>query len=215
MQKNLKKRLITSSLLFATTLIIFYSSLFLIYVLILLSVLSIIEFLDLTNKSFKNIFKNIFLNILFIFYVSLFSFLFFYFANILQLKILLFSILLSCVASDIGGFVIGKTLKGPKLTKISPKKTISGAFGSLIFTCIVFSILFFNITKIFNIKILIISLIISIMCQIGDLLFSYIKRKAKVKDTGSILPGHGGIIDRLDGIFFGVPSGFIALILFF
>ena len=79
----------------------------------------------------------------------------------------------------------------------------------------IISILFYYYTDIFNIKILFISFITSLACQLGDLFFSYLKRKAKLKDTGNFLPGHGGVLDRLDGIYFGIPLGFIALILFF
>ena len=140
---------------------------------------------------------------------------FFFFSNFLQLKIILFSLLLGCVASDIGGFIFGKLLKGPKLTKISPNKTISGAIGSIIFTSLTISISLFYFTKNFNYLILIICLITSVASQIGDLLFSFLKRKAKIKDTGNFLPGHGGVLDRLDGILFGVPTGIYALTLFY
>tara|TARA_B100001093_G_C26653668_1_gene938626 strand:- start:567 stop:992 length:426 start_codon:yes stop_codon:yes gene_type:complete len=140
---------------------------------------------------------------------------FFSFSNFFQLKILLFSLLFGCVASDIGGFVFGRIFKGPRLTKISPNKTISGAIGSLIFTCIIVSVSIFYFTKNFSYLILIISVMTSIGCQLGDLFFSYLKRKAKLKDTGNFLPGHGGVLDRLDGIFIGIPLGFISIILLF
>ena len=117
------------------------------------------------------------------------------------------------MASDIGGFIFGKYFKGPKLTKISPKKTFSGAIGSLILCSILVSVLFYYLMDYYNYKIVIIAFITSIFCQIGDLLFSFLKRKANLKDTGKILPGHGGVLDRLDGIFLGIPFGLIALIL--
>ena len=140
---------------------------------------------------------------------------FFFFSHIMHLKILLFSLLFGCIASDIGGFVFGKIFKGPKLTKISPNKTISGAIGSLIFTCIIFSGLIFYYTNNFSYKIILISIITSIACQFGDLFFSLLKRKAKLKNTGNLFPGHGGVLDRLDGIFFGIPIGFLTLIIFY
>tara|TARA_B100001093_G_C26615790_1_gene922263 strand:- start:419 stop:844 length:426 start_codon:yes stop_codon:yes gene_type:complete len=140
---------------------------------------------------------------------------FFFFSNVLQLKIILYSLLIGCVASDIGGFVFGKLFNGPKLTKISPNKTISGAIGSIIFTSLAISISIFYFTKNFNYLILIICIITSVACQIGDLFFSFLKRKAKIKDTGNFLPGHGGVLDRLDGILFGVPIGIYALTLIY
>ena len=142
-EKNLKKRIYTSIFLLALTLLFFISKFVLIYTLIVLSVLSILEFINLINKISKKIIFNYFLNIFFIIYILIFSLFFLYFSNIFQLKILLFLILLTCIGSDIGGFIIGKTFKGPKLTKISPNKTISGSLGSLMFSSIFFSFGFF------------------------------------------------------------------------
>ena len=116
-----------------------------------------------------------------------------------------------CISTDIGGYVAGKLFKGPKLTKISPKKTYAGAIGSIFLTLLVISILFFMFFGKFNYSIVVLSIITSLGCQIGDLFFSYLKRKAKIKDTGNFLPGHGGILDRVDGMLFGIPSGFISL----
>ena len=151
----------------------------------------------------------------FIIFIFLFCLLFLYFLNIYELKIIIFSILFGCIASDIGGFVFGKLFKGPKLTKISPNKTISGSIGSFIFTCIATSSSIFYFTKYFSYTLLVLCFFITIACQLGDLFFSFLKRKAKIKDTGNFLPGHGGILDRLDGIFFGVPVGITVLILFY
>tara|TARA_S200000501_G_scaffold119359_1_gene112160 strand:- start:300 stop:716 length:417 start_codon:yes stop_codon:yes gene_type:complete len=135
------------------------------------------------------------------------------FFNNTLLKYTLSIILFGCIASDIGGFIFGKIFKGPKLTKISPNKTYSGAIGSIVLTLITVSILFYYFLKIFNLDTIILALVVSIFCQLGDLLFSFLKRKAKIKDTGNILPGHGGVLDRLDGIYLGVPVGILTLAL--
>ena len=127
----------------------------------------------------------------------------------------MFSLLITCISSDIGGYIIGKTLKGPKITKISPNKTISGSIGSFIFSCLTFCGLFFLMTNNINYIIVLTGIITSLACQIGDLFFFlFLKEKRKKKDTGNILPGHGGILDRIDGIIFGLPTGFIFLIIF-
>ena len=135
------------------------------------------------------------------------------FFNNTLLKYTLSIILFGCIASDIGGFIFGKIFKGPKLTKISPNKTYSGAIGSIVLTLITVSILFYYFLKIFNLDTIILALVVSIFCQLGDLLFSLLKRKAKIKDTGNILPGHGGVLDRLDGIYLGIPVGILTLAL--
>jgi phosphatidate cytidylyltransferase len=212
---NLKKRINTSILLFFLFFLILNYNLILVYSLIVLGVISVIEFYSLIKKIIKNKIFSFFVNFIFTLYISFFCIMFFFFSNFFQLKIILFSLLLGCVASDIGGFIFGKLLKGPKLTKISPNKTISGAMGSIIFTSLTISISLFYFTKNFNYLILIICLITSVASQIGDLLFSFLKRKAKIKDTGNFLPGHGGVLDRLDGILFGVPIGIYALTLFY
>jgi phosphatidate cytidylyltransferase len=119
---------------------------------------------------------------------------------------LLFSVLVA-IMSDIGGLVFGKIFKGKKLTKISPNKTISGSIGSLIFSILLIP---FYYKSLFNenlLDIFIITIAISTISQLGDLFISYIKRKANVKDTSDILPGHGGILDRIDGMIFAIPFG--------
>ena len=212
MSINLKKRVLTSVGLFLSLVLIFKYKIILVYCFTVLGVLSIIEFLNLTKRIFNNKYYKIIMNLLFITYVSFFCLTIIYFMNFIELKILIFLIICGCVASDIGGFIIGKYFKGPKLTRISPNKTISGAIGSLILSCLVIYTLFFNFIGITSIKILLIGLSVSISCQIGDLFFSFLKRKAKVKDTGNIFPGHGGVLDRLDGIFIGIPIGLITSI---
>ena len=208
----LQKRIYTSSLLIFTVLLIFKFNAILVYFLIILGVLSILEFINLTKKINLNQYILILINSFFIFYVFVYCVFFFFFSNIEIFKLILFILLFGCIASDIGGFVFGKIFKGPKLTPISPNKTFTGSAGSLILCTIVVSFLSFFFINTLNFKIVLVALITSMFCQSGDLLFSFLKRKANLKDTGKILPGHGGILDRLDGIFFGVPFGFLALI---
>jgi phosphatidate cytidylyltransferase len=130
------------------------------------------------------------------------------------MKIFIIYSLLVSILSDIGGIVIGKTLKGKKLTKISPNKTVSGSLGAFIFSLILIPF-FEQILSNHTIATLImITLLISLTSQIGDLFISFIKRKARVKDTSDLLPGHGGFLDRIDGILFAIPIGFLLFNLF-
>ncbi len=209
MSINLKKRFLTSSLLFILILVIYKSNFFLLYSLIIFGILSIIEFMNISKIILKKSIFNFLMNLFFILYIFIFCLLTFIFVNFIQHKILFFALLLCCIASDLGGYTIGKIFKGPKLTSISPNKTISGSIGSVLFSIITLTFFLFLFYNAFNYKIIIIGAITSIFCQLGDLLFSFLKRKAKIKDTGNILPGHGGVLDRLDGIIIGVPSGFL------
>ena len=134
-------------------------------------------------------------------------------------------VILICVFTDIGGYIFGKFFKGPKLIKISPNKTYVGVFGGfllavaagLIYDNFYYSniIIYLEIFDNYSIemKLLIFILIISLVSQIGDLIISYFKRLAKVKDTGKIIPGHGGILDRIDGLIFAIPVSYLILIL--
>jgi phosphatidate cytidylyltransferase len=212
---NLRKRIYTSFLLLLLLFIIYSYNLILVYSLIIFGVLSILEFLNISGKIIHNKFYLISLNSFFVFYIFIFCFFFLYYSNFFQLKIVLFTFLLGCIASDIGGFIFGKIFKGPKLTKISPNKTIAGAFGSIILSIAVMSYPIFYFTKSFSFLFLLVATITSIGCQLGDLLFSALKRKAKMKDTGNIFPGHGGVLDRLDGLLLGIPVGVIFLILIY
>ena len=213
--KEFKNRLITSVFLVLALYAIIMSNLFLVFFLIVFGVLSILEFSKIIQLITKLYITSLLINISFILYISLFCLTFFYFSNIPHLKVLLFVLLLTCVASDIGGYVIGIFLKGPKITKISPNKTFSGALGSILFSIITFYGLFILILNNFHYKLIFIAILTSLANQLGDLFFSYLKRQAKVKNTGNFLPGHGGILDRLDGILLGLPVGFISLILIF
>ena len=211
MIKDLKKRVFTSLGLLLILIFIVKIDFLLLFFLIVFGLFSIIEFFNIIKKITKNNFLKFIQNSLFVIFIFFYCYLFFFFSNIPQLKIIVFILLLGCIASDIGGLTFGRIFKGPKLTIISPKKTISGSLGSILFSILIINILFFYFINTFNIKIFTVSIITSIGSQLGDLFFSYLKRKAKIKDTGNILPGHGGVLDRLDGIFLGIPSGFIAL----
>ena len=214
MTSNLKKRIFTSFILFFLVFLIFKFSIILVYSLLVLGIFSILEFLNISRQIFKKKLFKYFINLIFIFYVFLFSSLLIYFFNFFQLKILIFIILCGCISSDIGGYIFGNILKGPKLTKISPKKTIAGAAGSILLSNLSIFILFFYLTGVSNLNIILIATVTSISCQLGDLLFSFLKRKAMIKDTGNFFPGHGGVLDRLDGILLGVPVGIIITIFY-
>jgi phosphatidate cytidylyltransferase len=118
-----------------------------------------------------------------------------------------------CFFTDIGGYVFGKIIGGKKLSKISPNKTIAGTVGSFILSIIPLIIVInFNYLDLeFNLINIIFCLLISLVSQLGDLFISLIKRKVKIKDTGNLLPGHGGILDRMDGIIFAVPFSYILI----
>ena len=213
MSINLKKRIKTSILLLLILFLSYINFYALIYVLLIAGVLSILEFLDITNIIFKKKkIKKLLINLIFIIYIFFFFTLFIMLSSSLYLKILIFIILLSCVASDIGGLVFGKILKGPKLSKVSPNKTVSGAFGSLIFSTIFIIFIIYYLTQSFEYFVIGVGLITSISCQIGDLFFSFLKRKSSLKDTGNFLPGHGGVLDRIDGILLGLPIGLLSLL---
>ena len=124
-------------------------------------------------------------------------------------KIYLLMIISICICTDIGGYCFGKLFKGKKLTKISPNKTYSGAIGSYISALLIPTVLFKNLISIEIIFFVV--FIVSTISQIGDLFISYFKRKANLKDTGFILPGHGGLLDRFDGMIFAIPSGILLL----
>jgi phosphatidate cytidylyltransferase len=170
----------------------------------------------------KNILKII--GIFFLFFAS-------YSAYLLREKFSLeifILILIICIFTDLGGYIFGKTFKGPKLTKISPKKTYAGVFGSFILSLIA-AIIFTKYTNIGNLAHINLSILTgnnleldnmfflfilftSFISQIGDLIISYFKRLAKIKNTGKLLPGHGGLLDRVDGIIFVIPTSYLLFI---
>ena len=215
MSENLIKRLFTSIILLILFLLIFIFEQLLITTLMIFGILSIIEFFNLSKNITEIKFKYSIFNFLFIIYIFFFCLLFVYFSSTIQLKLILFCFIFACIASDIGGYIFGKLIKGPRLTKISPSKTYSGSIGSILLSCLTLSLSIFYLTGNFNYSIIFIAIFISLASQIGDLFFSYLKRKAKIKDSGKIFPGHGGVLDRLDSILLGVPVGFILLILLY
>ena len=120
-----------------------------------------------------------------------------------------------CISTDIGGYSFGKIFKGPRLIKISPKKTYSGMIGgyllSLIFVNIFINSKYSNLLEEFSLNTFFFILLVSTVSQSGDILMSYFKRQSKIKDTGKIIPGHGGILDRVDGMIFAFPFSYIIL----
>ena len=204
---ELNKRLITSFILGLIFFFSIISEIILIFVLIIIFIQLYFEFYSLINRilSYKRKFLLFFISFLILIYVSIFILCIA--VNFLDRQnnnffILMMSISV-CISSDIGGYIFGKLFKGKKLTSISPKKTYSGLFGAYILSMLSSYLIFYNF---FSLKyIIIFSLIVSTVSQSGDLFISYLKRKAKLKDTGKFLPGHGGLLDRFDGIIFAIP----------
>ena len=149
---------------------------------------------------------------LFFLFFSFFSTI--YLRNYIGFNFFLFLIIV-CIFTDIGGYIFGKTFKGPRLTKVSPKKTYSGVIGSFLFS-LIFGLIYIKylgqtnkIPEIDLVFIILLILFISLVSQIGDLIISYFKRKAKLKNAGKIIPGHGGFLDRIDGIIFVMPITYL------
>ena len=211
---NFQKRFYTSIVLLSIIFLIFKFNIILVYFLIILGIFSILEFMDVTKRLSINLFQLYFINFIFIFYFFIFCLNFFLFSNLAGLKIILLILLLACVASDIGGFIFGKILK-VLINKNKSKQNLfwrTWIYNTFFNNCFIFNLLF---RSIIDLKIVIVAIMTSIFCQIGDLTFSFLKRKARLQDTGKILPGHGGILDRLDGILLGVPLGFVTFVLIY
>src|SRR6056300_442402 len=226
MSQNLLKRIITS--IFLLSLLIFinlsHKNIFIISILIiglivcletnnLFSKFLTIKYSKKSSPINKINIKFIMLNIITFFYI------FFVFCNLSyeihrsEGPIFFLYVISICFFTDIGGYVFGKIIGGKKLSKISPNKTIAGTVGSFI-SSIIPLIIVLNLNYInleFNLTNIMFCLLISLISQIGDLLISFIKRKATIKDTGNLLPGHGGILDRVDGIIFAVPFSYFLL----
>ena len=219
MSVELGKRIITSIILFLIAIFCILIHKFA-FVLILIVTLFVCfnEWRDINYKYFKKKQHNNW-KYFFVQFVGL-VYLFIFFSTSIALRgnnsesITFFIIILCiCIFSDIGGYVFGKVIGGKKLTKISPNKTISGSLGSFIFS--ILPVLLFNLQNYTGVSFEVLSinialcLIVSLVCQLGDLLISYFKRLNKVKDTGTILPGHGGLLDRIDGLIFAIPTVYI------
>ena len=210
MDNELIKRFISSIIMLPVViLVILKGSLIFNLFLFLLFLLASYEWFKMSKKKFIKTFIGI-----------LFLMLSFYSAYQLRdqsgFNFFIFLVLI-CVFTDLGGFFFGKLFKGPKLTKISPKKTYSGVFGGfvlpLLFGLIYYSYTNLNYSELIKINLILLILIISFTSQLGDLIISYFKRIAKIKDTGKILPGHGGILDRIDGLIFVIPFIYLIIIL--
>ena len=226
MSQNLFKRIITSIILLSLLFIINFSNQY-IFILSILA-LGIIICLE-ANNLFSNLFSTKYskkksvikkFNIKFlILNILTFCYIFFIFCNFSyeihrsEGPILFLFIISICFFTDIGGYMFGKIIGGKKLSKISPNKTISGTIGSFIFSIFPLMIIL-NLDYLdlkFNLNYIIFCLFISLVSQLGDLFVSFIKRKANVKDTGNLLPGHGGVLDRVDGIIFAVPFSYFLI----
>ena len=217
MNKNLLNRILTSIILLLIFLFcLFTQKILWTFLLITAAILSFLEFNNLVKKKFKNNQNDILLFNTFSFiYLSLFVFVGYDLYSSPPLDLLF--ILLICIFSDTGGYIIGNLVGGRKLTSISPKKTVSGSIGSFLFSIVpvfAFSSIYNQTENLIlyseNLTLLIATcLFLSLICQLGDLFISYYKRQANVKDTGSLLPGHGGLLDRIDGIIFVLPAAFI------
>ena len=224
MSKELKKRIITSLILFTATIFCILIHLWIfIFIISLILFICFMEWCQINVQFFhvenlNKFWRYFFIKAFGLAYLSIVGFSAFHLRGLnFEDGIFFIFILCICVGSDMGGYIFGKTIGGKKLTKISPNKTISGSIGSFIFS--ILPIFLFNFQNYidFNfdlsLKNILFCLAISLSCQIGDLIISYFKRLNKVKDTGSILPGHGGLLDRIDGIILGLPIGFLTFIL--
>jgi len=220
MNSELKKRTFTSIILIFLLTLMYLYSFIMITALIVIATIIWIEFYALISKIIKkNKLKDKFLRFFYKAISLLYLSLIVYFIFVIESfypnqKIYLLYAILVAILSDIGGLIIGKTFKGKKLTKISPNKTISGSVGSFVFSIILIPFFYKDLIEFNFLIIIIITLIISFISQTGDLFISYMKRKAKVKNTSDMLPGHGGFLDRVDGIIFAIPIGLILFNLF-
>jgi len=220
MSKELKKRITTSIILFIAIIfcILIHPWVF-IFVIALILFICFMEWRQINVQFFhvenpNKFWGYFFIKVFGLAYLSIVGFSAFHLRGLsFEDGIFFIFILCICICSDTGGYIFGKTIGGKKLTKISPNKTISGSIGSFIFS--ILPIFLFNFQNYidFNfdlsLKNILFCLVISLSCQIGDLIISYFKRLNKVKDTGSILPGHGGLLDRIDSIIFAIPTASI------
>ena len=210
MLTEFEKRLMTSLILIPISIFfIVKGSIFFIFFLIISFLAASYEWIQMSKKN--NLFRLLGIIFLFFSFYSAYEF-----RENENYKDFLF-IITMCIFTDIGGYIFGKIFKGPKLTKISPKKTYAGVFGGfflpLIVGLVVYNYQYTDQIPAKGMYFLIIVLLISLISQIGDLIISYFKRKAKLKDTGKILPGHGGLLDRIDGMIFVFPFFYLIIII--
>ena len=212
MKQELKSRILSSMVLipFSLFFIIKGSYFFNLFILICL-IISFYEWYLMSKSKFYNIPGYLFLFISFLTLYILRNNTDFGLSTIIL-------ILIICVSTDTGGYIFGKIFKGPKIIKISPNKTYSGMFGSFLFSLIFISLyLNYNNTyiidsaKIISLMDFMFIIIISSISQIGDIFVSFFKRKSKIKNTGKLIPGHGGILDRIDGMIFAFPASYLIL----
>jgi len=220
MSTELKKRLFTSIFLISLLYVMYFYSFIMIISLIIIAMIVWIEFYALiskiiSGKTFKDkLLRFLYKSISLLYLSILVYYIFAIESHYPDLKLyLVYSVLVS-ILSDIGGLIIGKTFKGRKLIKISPNKTISGSIGSFMFSLTLIPFFYEDLFRYELFTLILITIIISSTSQVGDLFISYLKRKAKVKNTSDILPGHGGFLDRVDGIIFAIPVGILLFNLF-
>ena len=217
MSTELKKRIITSLILSVLLMLMYFYSFIMIISLIIIAMICWVEFYALISKIIKKdsikgkLFRFLYKSTSLLYFSLLIFFLIYIETYHSNLNIYILYSILVAILSDIGGFVFGKTFKGKKLTKISPNKTVSGSIGSFVLSLSLIPF-FNNVFADHNLLILsLVTILISLTSQLGDLCISFLKRKAKVKHTSNILPGHGGFLDRVDGIIFTIPIGFALL----
>ena len=210
MKNEFIKRLISSIVLIPIILYcIIYGSYYFNFLILTSFIMSVYEWNSISKRKYFSLFGIIFLSIS---YLTIFMIRNNFDDQSLNFFLL---VLLTCIFTDLGGYIFGKIFKGPKLIRISPKKTYSGMIGAFLLPILIF--LIFNkiytfseyFLKDINIYFILTILIISLVSQAGDIIISYFKREAKVKDTGNIIPGHGGILDRTDGMVFAFPFSYV------
>ena len=197
---NFKKRLSVSLLAFPLIYVLLYHKTLSNLLILIVFLFCIFEWVKIFKK--KNAIFFLGLIVLFVFLLSLLRIYNFEEFNLIFLWLIILTWL-----SDIGGYIFGKLFGGPKLTQISPNKTWAGAIGSIILSQFAFLIFFLNSNYKFNISIIFMQLFLSIIGQFGDILMSYVKRKNNKKDTSNFIPGHGGFLDRVDGLIWIIIFG--------
>ena len=197
---NFKKRLSVSFLAFPLIYVLLYQKTLSNLLILIVFLFCIFEWVKIFKK--KNAIFFLGLIVLFAFLLSLLRIYNFEEFNLIFLWLIILTWL-----SDIGGYIFGKLFGGPKLTQISPNKTWAGAIGSIILSQFSFLIFFLNSDYKFNITIIFMQLFLSIIGQFGDILMSYVKRKNNKKDTSNFIPGHGGFLDRVDGLIWIIIFG--------